>query len=662
MLSRWLISSSSATAVPAEATGQTLVLREEMPQATLNASNLGTFTSVSTGEAWGQLPNGPTWLGTAGDQSTRRNWSTALAGNGLSGNPVVPAFAGRRDFTGVTRGIISVWVRPGDFRNGVSERRFLTAHTSAGDLQWAVYSNNFVANFSVGYGFGTQLVDVAITQDEWYQVQWYWSSADKSVTKIWDVSGNLVYHRESTLAFGVTVTGFTVTSSAPTGQWQFTGRMGPVSVYSVTNETDGVKQTSGMLPPTNEQIRWTILPDGTGATDYQTRTISGWSALAQARSRGVISERYNGWKRTDTLANAGYDTLTDSASKRAWWVAWDAGLIAPQGDVCEFAAGVYRVTASSPLTAGRGVTYKNGPGVSAFAPDIRCTEQLLGTWSRPDSVNYPKVWQYDGATLVNRHVWGASWQSFTPYSHTTDTLATNLAALNGREWACYTRPSTGVTYISLPTGTTPASIGPLEGSTGAGIGWNGSYVNGLLLNASATYNFGVGTGGDKALGAYLVGVDHVRNGITVVNNVRALRYAKHAHAVVTAQPEMFCIFKALDVGFAPPSNSGNFGVGTGDFTALVDYNGIDPGATPSKFVSIYDGVTESLPTEPGDGSSTAVASRRQMYYAHGIGAFTGIIAKTVVKDPVAAMLTPSNFNGSPVPSSHVEFEVINPRP
>lgn len=661
MLSRWLIQANAATPVPPEASGQTLVLREEMALPTINASNLGTFTSVSTGEAWGQLPNGPTWLATAGDQSTRRNWSTAIRGKTAAEvSSAVTTFAARRNFTAATRGIISFWIRPGDFRPGSSSSVFFTLHTGVGDQNFQIVSASGSTTWNMPFS-GTVSVNTPIVADEWYNVHFYWNSTDKTVAKVFDASGNVVYLNTTVTAFPVSVSGFSVTSYATGFQYNWSGRIGPISLYSVTNETDGVKQTSGMLPPNNEPIRWTILPDGVGATDYTTRTISGWAALATARARSVVSERFKGWQNTETLGDASYSTLTDSASKRAWWVDWDAGKRTATGDVCEFSAGVYRVS-SNEFRSGRGVTYKNGPSVAAHAPELRCCESLTGTWSQPDAVNYPKVWQYDGATRVNRHVWGAAWQSFTPYSHTTDTLATNLTAINGREWACYTRPSTGVTYISLPVGTTPASIGPLEGSVGVGLQWGGSYVTGLCVCASASYDYSVGNGGSKALANYLLGVEHVENGITVVNNVKALRYAKHAHAVTASQADLFAIFKAMDVGYAPPANSGNFGVGTGDYTPLVDYNGLNTTVTPSKIVTIYDTVTEQNPTEPADGSAVAAASRRTMYYAHGEGAFTQVIALTVVKNPAAAMFTPENFNGSPVPGSHAALEVINPRP
>lgn len=655
--------------VPSETAGQTLLWRETLSGNVVNPANPGTLTAVDGGELLGRLPNGPTWI----ENGTPVSWSAAIRNRTEAEGAVgTTVFNGYRDVPAAAaqRGMVSIWIRP-TARQPMNPGTFFHLDRSDSSTPlgvpmvrlsngtFAICASQTVANSLANNGTPNTSLYRVVPSDEWVQL---WFVYDPSIgVELWmrqsandapDFVGTLLGPGNRTIR------AIRLRAVGQAFQGNFAGRVGPVSLYSLSSVAAGRQSPGGFLWPTNAKTVWTVSPN---AADHnlQARVIGGFDELSNALRRNVILGREsNAW--VDELGNpAGYATVPTAADKRQWWLEWEQGRRFPTGDRVEFLPGLFRGRELPVLNHG-GIQYTLTEGAAPYSTEIRMSVPLLAGWSRPDPAR-PRVWRYDGNLVPKRHVWGRDWQSFQVFFTTAGTDAA-ITALNGRPWAAYTH-SDGTTYISLPDGMSPDQIGPMEGTLPGTLNWSGGWLGKLLIQGSSMYNHTSGSA-DQAVAGYAIGVT-ARRAITVLEG-RALRCAKHPTALVGNQSEGLVIWYKVDVGFDPPGRAptdpAGFGVSSGAFTPLVDYtSGAADATNPGRIVTIYDGVTYLEATEPGDGTRIARPPRRSMYYAHGDGTNSKMFALTVVRDPWPFMfsLNPEIPSFPTTPSiNHVAFEVL----
>jgi hypothetical protein len=355
-----------------------------------------------------------------------------------------------------------------------------------------------------------------------------------------------------------------------------------------------------------------------------------------------------------------YQTLGNVVSRRQFVVDYIAGKITTNSinDTITLANGTYRPAATLSLyTAPVGVKLA-GSGTS----EIRFSTVLSGSWTAPDGA-YPKLWEYASTVALGGVPYAPGRLAFLPVF--TSTLATAKTYLNTYDYCCWVSPS-GDLWVSLPTGETPATLAALtptgvwEYALGSMPDWTGGMAENLKLSGITSVNYAAGSS-DRVGGAYGWWTNGA-NLTTIFVACTAEGYTKHVMASVGTLAEGLTIYDRPRYGGQPPAiiDAWN-GVGTGDYSPLVDYTSddtvqgsivsayIDPGESDAGFLAV-----------PGRATGNDRASSVAPYVTHTNGGPGHPFALTMF---VFSGDCPANYFGAgtpPVarPVSHKAFELL----
>ena len=463
------------TPIPPENTNQTLIWRETwttgIPKI-VDASHLGTFDGVTLGGVVAGVQDGPTWLGTPGDQTTRQRWCSAVP-DAHDSNGGGNSFQGYRLLSGglPNCGVISLWLRPtgrfGQAASSTQQSVFLFTDSSAQNFGFILsllpYSPTGIrfANLLGGAPAGP-----VISPNSWCLA---WLAWENDVWETWaqaegsspqqlsgsSNSGGAGFPRSSAARAYVDFSGG---QSHPS----FCGQAGPMSLHSATNMAAARIGPGGYLWPRDSGPYPTFTVDPISGNDAN--LLGPWrtyTAFQQACDQLIIMG--NPSKNISSGgAVVGLSDFPTADSRDELGQAVVSGWAKPYGPTVNFLRGRHIHNTDWKFSpSGCFLNIKEGAVLSA-------ADTMNGSWVRDDAGNHPKCWRYTGAvgtgySLAGRTVWANDRRAFTPVFGAN--LSAAQSTLDATDWAVYT-DSSGSTTISLPSGTNINSVGisPLWGS------------------------------------------------------------------------------------------------------------------------------------------------------------------------------------------------------
>lgn len=462
--------------VPAERSGFTLVWRDNNLAAgsvpgEVTAAAPGSFWDVVLdGRAVAGVPDGPSWLTTAGDQSTKVRRCTAIPDT-ISLVAGHTSFVGRKNVSLPTSGCIPLWIRPTmKFGQGGATNQQLVLYFTNG-------SDGGITTIGPRPG-GTRQIDVtgtaggpALTQGEWalLYVAWDGDNIKVYVKTSPDSEPQLV--RSTTWSRSAIARVYVYAGGGPAAP-AFSGQIAGFAMFSTPN------MATAELGPTGY-----VWPTAAGA-------VPAWSMDASA---GSDANALGPWQTFGRLVQAVDDSVVMGSSNRI--IEWNGSPIGRAGLVNADAA----VSLGKQLSAGEidqacpevvfepgvylGHTARwKGPAYCKFrfkaGAYLDAATAMPSSWTSIGS----NMYTYTGTASIGRHVWGANNQAFYPaLVLNATTLADVNSIMSANPWYCWSSPS-GVTTISLPAGVTPTSIGPMIGTIPSVTSpeWVGNWVKGCV--------------------------------------------------------------------------------------------------------------------------------------------------------------------------------------
>lgn len=503
------------------------------------AANLGPFSAFPTGSMFGGLAGGVTCNDSAGVRRVVR-----------AGVPFLDPAALPSSGTTTLDGTISIPGSPHQFiiggfvkpAGGITPSNQIVAQlkpiTFMLGINWLGFDGNGFGHFRLLDPNQTQDQTVTIEPDQW--AQWWYvvrNNGDAGdFTELWvrTSSGGAAVRASFALFPGglnFGYTGLQFTWPYVSNQSPFAGSLGPVHCYTYDTDAHARAGPGAVLWPDYSPTTYSVQAGGSDAA------ITGpWATkdgAITALNRNVVQHDAS---RPIYWAGMRYGrvNLPDRASRYALAKAIVQGAARQTGDVIRYTAPVtFRDTLVREWNQQGGVKWDfNGSLLLRTAP-------MNGTWTAFSSAGGVDTFRYDaggtglgGVVKINREVWGPNWESFL---HAND-----VAGVQGGTYRQFTSPTggdAGKTYISLPTGTTPGSLGTFEGNNGEitqtpnpELQWYGQWVKGVTTrggrayvstSVNQSYDFAANAGGTASDGST----------VTVFENCIAERYGKHAFAI-----------------------------------------------------------------------------------------------------------------------------------
>jgi hypothetical protein len=700
------VPSLSEEPIPAVASGQTLRWRETWDSTPTNASP-GVWTAVTdnSGRITGGINGGPTVYKI--DGTTRNRY---VSGHHIpSAADVTSGYTPKKLsvttpnslFTAAVPSMVHTWFRP----SSATIYSLLSAGGHRAILEMTDAFNNPYFQFDVISGFSPGAGDHGGEYKVRFSKLWA-TTYDGPWIPIgeWCEVWVICHHNTNTMKGYVRYNGITTlvmdttTGGAPAnprivvnrgGVWanqqQYSGQVGPISLYELTNVAAGATGPTDYLPPNAVDEAWTVHSQ-TGNDANINGPLATFGGVVTAFHEQRIPCRSlavgtSGSGYINYSAGGSYYSAGSSSARSTLRGQLESAFVAGtesthRGPVITFTPGDQLTVPSGGAdlrSVGTGIKWKFNGAV------LRMDEPLDGAWTEVAT----NVWRYDGSNRAKRHVFGGTTVTTDANGRITgyhrvkyiNCQASNYAAaeplIQAKPYS-YWVDGSGVTYVYAESD--PASLnlrGSVEGALRIGSGsqfWTGSVVDGGYVVGGNTVNCLAGLN-DRATANYNYGVD-TGPYLTIFRNCIACEYGKHAWALVGGSIHGMMILVNPVGEFAPPDivgGSNEYGVGISDWSTWVDYTSASTSVgSPGRIVTSYYKPSHPLQhSKPGyDSDYDSFSGSDRTYYTHGTGVSSKQFELTVTTfdeqyNPGGVdYFWPSNTEPSLPLGTHVDYTIV----
>ena len=452
---------------------------------------------------------------------------------------------------------------------------------------------------------------------EWYLV---WCAVEKAVGRCWfvrDKFGTVTRFARTTInalfAFQTDLRmGFFPPNTAAF-QPGFSGQMAGFRVHQCDSWATACTGPTDWIWPT-DGVTYSVDPS-TGSDSNVNGPWQSVDAAMQKINDCVVMGSSINWVAANDGTSQDYISLGETGARRQFVVDYLAGRHIPNpiNDSIVFANGTYRPSSQLVLHSAPVGVRMSGSGATEF----RLASVLSGSWTNPDGA-YPLLWRYSATVNVNGVPYAPGQVAFLPVF--TTSLATAKTYLNISSWRCWVSPS-GDLWVSLPSGVTPSGLvastpGVWEFAIGSMPDFAGGIVDSIKVSGLTYVDYGAGPN-ERVGGAY--GWSASNGSLTTVfKDCIAEGYTKHVMASVCSVAEGMVIYLRPRYGGQPPSLvDANSGIGTGDYSALVDYSSAD--SVDGNRINVYvdpDTSSAGFIASPGSAVGIARPSGQAPYITH----------------------------------------------